>query len=378
MANPKISVLMPVYNGSEYLQESIDSILHQTYTDFEFIIIDDASTDGTWEILKLNSQRDDRIRLLQNSENLGLIKTLNKGIDAALGKYIARQDADDISMLNRFEREIDILESQPDCVMVSSDIQVVQNSSKKVIETLKRSCKPEIVAWYLLFYNHVGGHSQVMYRRDSVLALGGYSEAQPHIEDYELWCRFSEAEQKIVILPEVLLTYRRHEHSVSAKKGKEQDINRCNQVSKNIAYLTGKVLTPEEAKALTGFWRGNRTSIFEVWHHRFPQTAKAEFIRNTLVEIKKGFVKKYGALYPESNLEQEVDNLIDQQFLSWLRSPLTRNHNLASKAQLTPYLLRRRYSILTVTTNWALWLLRSPIDLLISIYRRLFSVSLLS
>lgn len=373
MSAPKVSVLMPVYNGSDYLQESIDSILSQTYTDFEFVIIDDASTDDTWAILQHNAGRDPRIRLLQNPQNLGLIMTLNKGIEAATGQYIARQDADDISLPQRLAREVQVMDGQPDCVMVSSNIQVIQNDNPAIIEVLNRACSPERVTWYLLFYNHVGGHSQVMYRRDAVMALGGYSQAQPHIEDYELWCRLSRTDAKIVILPETLLTYRRHGQSVSAQKGQEQEQNRRKQVKDNIRDLIGKDLSLEQAKVLIGFWRGNRQSIFEVWHHRFPASSEAAFIHTTLAELKQGFVKQYQAMYPDANLDQELNRLIGQQFLCWLRSPLTKHHSLASKVEIASYARRWSPSPLAVWGNWAGWLLRSPVDLSISAYRKFFA-----
>ncbi|MBD2260572.1 glycosyltransferase [Pseudanabaena sp. FACHB-2040] len=373
MSVPTVSVLMPVYNGSDYLQESIDSILNQTYSDFEFVIIDDCSTDNTWEILNFNAQRDHRIKLLQNPENLGLIKTLNKGIKAAQGKYIARQDADDISLPERLEREVEVLDRQPDCILVSSNIQVIKGSNKKIIEIMRKACKPELLPWYLLFYNRIGGHSQVMYRQDVVVAMGGYSEVRPHVEDYELWCRFSRTGKMMVIIPEIFLTYRRHGQSISAKKSKEQESNRYKQVKENIDHLTEKDISIEEAKTLMGFWKGNRESIFEVWHHRFPSASQVEFVHESLTELKKCFVEKYQDLFPTVNLSDELNHLIGEQFLFWLRSPLTKDHNIASKIKITPYVLLWNPNILVVVVNWLLWLLRFPIDSLISLYRKAFA-----
>lgn len=373
MQVPTVSVVMPVYNGSDYLQESIDSILNQTYSDFEFIIIDDCSTDNTWEILKLNSQQDKRIKLFQNSENLGLIKSLNKGINVAKGQYIARQDADDISLPTRLEQEVEVLEKQPDCILVSSNIQVIKGSNKKVIEIMRKACKPELVPWHLLFYNRIGGHSQVMYRREFVMAIGGYSELYPHIEDYELWCRLSRTGKKIIILPEILLTYRRHGQSISAKKSKEQESNRYKQVKANIEHLTGTSTSIEEAKALMGFWKGNRESILEVWHHRFPSASQVDFVHKSLIELKRAYVESYETSFPNLDLSKEVTNLIGEQFLFWLRSPLTKDHNIASKIKITPYVFFWNPNPFIVIGNWLLWLLRFPVDTAISLYRKVTS-----
>ncbi|PSO83704.1 MAG: hypothetical protein BRC41_11810, partial [Cyanobacteria bacterium QH_9_48_43] len=101
----KISVVMPVYNGANYIREAVESILNQTFTDFEFIVIDDCSTDRSWEILTKYANQDQRVKLFKNEENLGVTKSLNKGLKLAQGDYIARQDADDVSLPERFEKQ---------------------------------------------------------------------------------------------------------------------------------------------------------------------------------------------------------------------------------------------------------------------------------
>jgi glycosyltransferase involved in cell wall biosynthesis len=108
--NPKVSVLMSVYNGESHLGEAVEGILKQTFTDFEFIIVDDGSTDSTWSILSEYATRDKRIVLLQNKNNIGLAQSLNKGLAMARGEYIARQDADDISLSVRFANQVEYLD----------------------------------------------------------------------------------------------------------------------------------------------------------------------------------------------------------------------------------------------------------------------------
>jgi glycosyltransferase involved in cell wall biosynthesis len=114
---------MPVYNGSKHLSDAVDSILTQTYTNFEFLIIDDASTDNSFEILK--SYKDDRIRLIKNEKNIGLSASLNKGLNLALGKYIARMDQDDISLPNRLEKQIEYFKEHNDICVLGSWFKVI-------------------------------------------------------------------------------------------------------------------------------------------------------------------------------------------------------------------------------------------------------------
>ena len=117
---PKISVVMPAYNAENYIREAIDSILAQTFRDFEFLIIDDGSTDHTVEIIR--SYSDSRIRLYQNERNMGVAATLNRGLDLARGEYIARMDADDISLPERFAKQAAYMDAHPDVAVCGSNI----------------------------------------------------------------------------------------------------------------------------------------------------------------------------------------------------------------------------------------------------------------
>ena len=170
---------MSVYNGERYLREGIESILAQTFADFEFLIVDDGSTDGTWQVLTEYAARDSRIRLIRNSQNLGLTRSLNKGLSAAQGEYIARQDADDVSLPHRLEKQVVVLEHDPRVVLVSGNIDLM-DSEGHIWRRPRRNASPGMVAWLLLFYNYLGGHSQVMFRRQMVVDLGGYAEDCPY------------------------------------------------------------------------------------------------------------------------------------------------------------------------------------------------------
>ena len=118
----KMSVIMPVYNGEKYLKEAIDSILNQTFSDFEFIIVNDCSSDNTEDIIK--SYKDNRIVYLKNEENSGVATTLNRGLDIAKGEYIARMDADDISLPKRFEKQVDFMDKNKNCIICGSNTEL--------------------------------------------------------------------------------------------------------------------------------------------------------------------------------------------------------------------------------------------------------------
>ena len=127
MRNPKITVLMPVYNGEKYLREAIGSILNQTFNDFEFLIINDSSTDSTREIIL--SYDDTRIRLEDNEKNIGLTHSLNKGLRLAKGKYVARMDADDISLPDRLEKQLAVIENNTDVSIVACWIDIIDKNN---------------------------------------------------------------------------------------------------------------------------------------------------------------------------------------------------------------------------------------------------------
>lgn len=170
--NPPITCLMSVYNGETYLREAIDSILDQTYSNFEFLIINDGSTDNSVSILE--SYDDPRIRLIHNGENIGLTKSLNKGINLAKGDYIARMDADDVSIKERFEYQLKKI-SGFDCVCSQAiDINISLDNSKKI-------------ASYLFFENPII-HSSVFIKKN-VLNVNKYDSTVRFAQDYDLWTR---------------------------------------------------------------------------------------------------------------------------------------------------------------------------------------------
>ncbi len=216
---PKVSIVMSVYNGTLYLRESLESILNQTFTDFEFIIIDDKSTDNSWEILTEYNNRDPRIKLCRNTENLGLTKSLNKGLQQAQGEYIARQDADDVSLPDRFKLQTNFLDQHLEVGALGTSAEVIDEQGK----TIEQSIVPvehESIQAYLLVNNCLH-HSSMMARRSLVEALRGYKQELRYAQDYDLWWRFSQS-ARLANLPDNLVQVRRSKKNLTNTRRQEQ------------------------------------------------------------------------------------------------------------------------------------------------------------
>lgn len=218
VASPLISVAMPVYNGEKYLAEAIDSVLEQTFTDFEFIIIDDGSTDNSLQVLQDYQKRDARIRLIVR-ENRGLSTTLNDIIELAQGKWIARMDQDDIALLHRFERQLQWVE-KTGADICGSWVQFFGTSDKRI---LKHATTDEAIKMELLFGSPFA-HPTVMMKTELVRKLR-YDSFWDKAEDYELWVRAACAGWKMTNVPEILLNYRQHDAQIStASSLKQQEL----------------------------------------------------------------------------------------------------------------------------------------------------------
>jgi glycosyltransferase involved in cell wall biosynthesis len=213
MRNLKVSVLMPVYNGEKYIREAIDSILGQTFKDFEFLIIDDGSTDKTREILE--NYDDSRIKLINNKKNIGLTKSLNKGLKLARGEYIARQDSDDVSMPKRLEKEVSFLNHNKNTALVGTYYYMI-NERDKILKIIKPPTKSEEIKIGLLKGNQFG-HGSVMFRVECIKEVGYYREELGSVEDYDLWLRVSDR-YNIANIPEPLYKWRLNIKSVSVAK----------------------------------------------------------------------------------------------------------------------------------------------------------------
>jgi glycosyltransferase involved in cell wall biosynthesis len=227
---PELTVLMPVFNSEKYLADAIDSMLAQTFADFEFLILDDGSTDNSVAIIQ--SYQDTRIRFYRNEKNMGITPTLNKGIELATTDYIARMDADDISYPDRLQKQFTYLKAHPDCALVSALVRVISEDGQFIRQDRFKS---ELFYYNLTFSCWIY-HPTVMYRKQAVEKVKRYSTA--YAEDYELFWQLSR-HFKLYNLPEVLLDYRVTDQSLhQVLKKQEYEIAEQEQVLRNIRYYT--------------------------------------------------------------------------------------------------------------------------------------------
>lgn len=220
---PKVSVLMPVYNTEEvFLREAIESILNQTFQDFEFLIINDGSTNNAEDVIL--SYKDERIKYIKNEQNIGLIKTLNKGLELAQGEYIARMDSDDISLPERFEKQVKFLDENPDVGVLGTWFKYFP--SNRIIKTQTNS--KDIEECLLVNSNNIG-HPTVMLR-NSVFKNNNikYDEEALYVEDYAMWLSLID-KIKFANLDKVLLKYRILKSGICGSNKIKQSLN-CTKI----------------------------------------------------------------------------------------------------------------------------------------------------
>ena len=209
--NPLVSVIMPAYNASRYVGDAVESVLAQTYRNFEYIIIDDGSTDGTTQILQRLAHKDPRIRLVSRP-NTGYAVALNEALGLAQGPFIARMDADDICLPERFQKEVDYLNAHPECVLVGTRVMLIDPDGAPLWEMEGIEIEHDQIEKQLLVCGWSIVHPAVMMRRDVVDRIGGYKPEFVPVEDHDLFLRLAEV-GKLANLPEVLFKYRKHSAS---------------------------------------------------------------------------------------------------------------------------------------------------------------------
>jgi glycosyltransferase involved in cell wall biosynthesis len=218
MDSPTISVVMSVFNGEPFLREAVESILAQTFRDFELIIIDDGSTDTTPQILVDYAKRDSRVRVFRQ-ENVGRAESLNRGLTLARSSLVARIDADDIALSERFQRQLDFLSSHPEVGLLGAAYVRIR-ADGRTIDTEKPPLDDAQIRQHMARYNPIC-HSTVMMRKELALAVGGYRKLLLDTDDYDLWLRMSER-TKIANLEEPVVRYRIHARQVSVGNSNHQ------------------------------------------------------------------------------------------------------------------------------------------------------------
>ncbi|WP_271078656.1 glycosyltransferase [Aurantiacibacter sp. MUD61] len=221
--SPALSVAMSVYNGERFLAPAIQSVLDQSFGDFEFLILDDGSTDSSRAIIEEFAARDTRIKPILR-ENRGLVASLNQLLETAAAPLVARMDADDICRHNRFEKQIAFLAAHPDHGVVGSwSEDIDENGQPWFTGGVDHAVTNEEMKAVAACGGQLLVHPAVMYRKDIVLGVGGYHAAFRHCEDYDLWLRLA-SETKMANIPERLLRYRHYPDQVSKKYVTEQTV----------------------------------------------------------------------------------------------------------------------------------------------------------
>ena len=256
-APPTVSVLMAVYNGQRYVRQAIDGILAQSFRDFEFVIVDDGSTDST--PLILDEYVDARIVRLRHAVNRGLIAALTTGLDAARGEFVARQDADDISNPERLRIQVEFLRLGPDVTVVGSD-SIFESEEGGVPTTRTVERDPLRIAWILLFYCPLT-HSSIMFRREVIKQLGGYGDGDLFVEDFALWARVTRS-SKVASTGHALVIRRRPPESITEMHGSEMSRAARRVSLQNLQWVSGASVATDQLDALQAFC-GNRSLSLE-------------------------------------------------------------------------------------------------------------------
>lgn len=243
---PRLSVVLPAYNAEKTIRRAIESILNQTFKDFELIVINDGSIDRTAEII--SSYTDKRINFVNLDKNEGLVSALNRGLKLSRGEFIARQDADDESLLNRFARQLNVIESDEELGVVGAAT-LLRTETGRVVGSYKYPDDSTLAEWQAIFKTPVA-HSTVILRKSIIEAAGAYSGEYKYAEDFELWTRVARV-GKIISLKEPLVYYAISEGGESQLNRNLQDERHVSIAQRNIEGLVGGKLDSKIVRALT-------------------------------------------------------------------------------------------------------------------------------
>lgn len=302
-SNPLISVILPVYNAAKYVAVAIESILQQTYVNFELIIIDDSSSDNSATIIQYYAATDKRIKLMWNKENCGVAACLNRAVIKALGQYLARMDADDRADPERLARQLAFLVANPQIGVVGSWYNVYDDSLQQLQYSERKPLQHDLINIYLHLWGNPIGHPTVMLRKQVLPPEPYLATMRNNAEDYELWLRLSQAGIKFANIPAVLLDYRLATSSLSkANQTTISDFHK-NIITKSLTQLGikgvdqrrylnyfiyaapwwYKLLTVyAQAKLLQRLWQANLTK------HLYPRAEFKQFLAGYRLTTKIG------------------------------------------------------------------------------------------
>ncbi len=282
MRGPLVTVLMTVYNGAYYLASTIESVLRQSYGDFEFLIVDDCSTDDSLKVIR--AYKNDRIVVHPNEKNLGQTRSLNVGLNAARGKYVARIDADDLAFPLWLERLVSFLEVNPEYAVVSANA-VIIDGANRIKRILNSASYPDVIVKSLIAspINHIG----CMMRRDIILENGGYDETFRIAADYALWSKLIRKGYKLTSVRDPLVAWRVHEQSVSGSdKGEKALPELSHIIRENICGLAQLNIDESDAvligRSLYGMSNFSREQFLRI------QVVLKDIFRNSNFSLKMG------------------------------------------------------------------------------------------
>ena len=302
---PKVSVVMAVYNGEAYLREAIDSMLAQTLADFEFLVVDDGSRDGSARIVREYEGQDERVKLLSLPQNMGMADARNAGIHAAAGDFVTFMDCDDVSLPTRLERQVAYLEAHPEIGAAGTEGQLM---SADMSQTLYRFKLPQ--SHPLIVFDTLAGvsfiYTTVMFRRELLQAVGGYEAGRRSGEERELpWRMLKRTDIRFANLPESLYLYRRHETSHSATR---DDVPRHRQQADEIKARILRELwgeaPPDSLDRLRRVSSGARLDWAERRH------ARRDMQRLIDALIAKGFVAEHDRALLEAEAKRRLERML--------------------------------------------------------------------
>lgn len=332
--SPRVTVFVPAYNAESFIAEAIESILNQSYVDFELLLIDDGSEDTTAEIMT-DYCADPRIRIVRNAENLGLPNTRNKGLRMARGEYIAFLDADDIAVPQRLQRQVDYLDAHPDIsVLGSQRYNFDEKGIKKAGTNQPRKCRPETIHALSLFTSPV--YNTTIMARAQALRDHQYDPAFRTAEDTDLWCRMLTAHH-FAALPERLVFYRKH--TAQTTQTRHGEIFECwEKIMTRELTALGLHVTAEDVRKHTLLHRGRKSFRCVMGYER--DHAYLIWARQWLTNLIAANTQR--RIYTEPAFSHVVS-------ISWIR--------LCGKAIKTTGIQAVMLELVTCSLTW-----RSPID----------------
>ena len=303
MPVPRVTILMSVYNAARYLGKAIDSILNQTFGDFEFVIINDGSTDGSRDIL--DGIRDTRVRLFHTA-NRGLAAALEHGVRESRAPYLARMDADDMAVSQRLSVQVAYLDQHPDVGVVTGDY-VAIDADDSPIRTSHASDGPLIISWKLLWENPIC-HPSVMMRRDVLLSAGVNYDPLCTVEDYDVWTRLL-FHTRFAHLGQVLLHYRLNATGMTGTRDRRQLDATSRIQQRTLSTLLGRTLDPQVGRSVALL---SRQTVF------LPTAADNPLDAAALVglgrEVRQAFERRFE---PSSGDQSKIDSDLAARYLSW-------------------------------------------------------------